>query len=1121
MAVRFRNWVIVLVAIVLVSAAILVFPFFYDPDSVKAFLLEQVEKQVGRQIQVGDTQLDLFPRMRLNLSHVVIHDADPSRVLFAAERVELVLKAYSLLLRRQVVGKRLTIEQPRLELRRDRGGHWNVSAPADSRQAVGRETENPLGLLMLVRETTLTKGHVRVIDEFRPDGDRTFDINELDATVVVSPNATHADVRLAGRLPASSNESAFTLTGRVKQYTSAERMTADDPGRADPALQFDGTAEIMQVDIRQVAEFFGPRPVPEGVHGSINLRSHITFAPGMVGYDVVFSKMKAEVQGLTMTGQASLAGLMGAHPTMAVTFSSSPVTLDELLTRFPVQWLHPHLQRTVSEQDIAGTIEVVTATVTGSAAPGPRLSLTGEFRIKQGRVLIGRDRTPAQDLSGTIFIEPDRLRVMELSGSYGTMRLTGGKALVSSLEADPWLDLEVSGEMTAAALIGVLTKSVKVPRFSRVLGGLYDIKGESLVSLKIAGPVNTPDGIKVSGAEVVAQDVWFRSPLLTERVVDLNGRIIYTKTGVEFDRLAGRFGRSQFEIHGAVATAEPVVYQDLTVRARADVSQFLRLLQVSLPSTVTLEGMAGFVATLSGPSESPHMKGILELREASLLVPDMVHKPPGTSTSVEFEGELSRDSMLTVERLELVLPPFRLAGKGRIRLAGAYNLDATLVSGPVSIGGLPQGMTAGPVKDGILEVSLDVKGKADDWKTWQVNGWVALTDGMIEPPRFEHAISNLYLRLKVVRNGAEIKRLAFKIKDSDVRLSGTIRNWNRAPSVVVEVESAQMDLDLLIPKGARSPARDFLEILADTSRVAATVTIDRGHYKSLVFTDLSWRLMAKDGVLDIERISGDTEDGQVSGRLVVHLPRLKQAEATATIRFSGLPFERLLQITGDQNRLMTGALSASGTIKGNEKDPLGLLHSLDGQARFLVENGHIQKGTVVPKIITILNLPTLLKGKVDLAKEGFPFEKIIGSFSMMNGVVTEDQLIIDSPVMKMTAAGNYEIMDDHLDAVVVASPLGSYSQFLKSIPLFGKLFAGERQGLDTAMFEVKGPLKDPDVQYLPFRSFAKGLTGLAQLAFDMLKNTIMLPKEIVAPSEEPVRTSDKIGISDRPEPRSP
>jgi hypothetical protein len=121
----------------------------------------------------------------------------------------------------------------------------------------------------------------------------------------------------------------------------------------------------------------------------------------------------------------------------------------------------------------------------------------------------------------------------------------------------------------------------------------------------------------------------------------------------------------------------------------------------------------------------------------------------------------------------------------------------------------------------------------------------------------------------------------------------------------------------------------------------------------------------------------------------------------------------------------------------------------------------------------------------------------------------------------MSAAGNYEMLDDRLDAVVVVSPLGSYSQFLKSIPLFGKLFAGERQGIDTALFEVKGSLKDPDVQYLPMRSFAKGMSGLAQLAFDMLKNTIMLPKELIVPNNEAKRTSEQSNLSERTDQRSP
>jgi hypothetical protein len=86
--------------------------------------------------------------------------------------------------------------------------------------------------------------------------------------------------------------------------------------------------------------------------------------------------------------------------------------------------------------------------------------------------------------------------------------------------------------------------------------------------------------------------------------------------------------------------------------------------------------------------------------------------------------------------------------------------------------------------------------------------------------------------------------------------------------------------------------------------------------------------------------------------------------------------------------------------------------------------------------------------------------------------------------------------------VWAVSPFGSYSQFLKTIPLFGRLFAGDRKGIATALFSVKGSIEDPEVTYLPMKSFATGLTGLAQLAFDILKNTVMLPIDLMTPNED-------------------
>ena len=135
-----------------------------------------------------------------------------------------------------------------------------------------------------------------------------------------------------------------------------------------------------------------------------------------------------------------------------------------------------------------------------------------------------------------------------------------------------------------------------------------------------------------------------------------------------------------------------------------------------------------------------------------------------------------------------------------------------------------------------------------------------------------------------------------------------------------------------------------------------------------------------------------------------------------------------------------------------------------------------------------------------------------------NGLFETENLIIDSPIVKITAAGNYDLPTDQIDMVWAVSPFGSYAQFLKTIPLFGRLFAGDRKGLATALFSVKGSIGDPEVTYLPMKSFATGVTGLAQLAFDILKNTVMLPIDLMTPDEEKDAVKDTMPA---PEPFHP
>jgi hypothetical protein len=220
----------------------------------------------------------------------------------------------------------------------------------------------------------------------------------------------------------------------------------------------------------------------------------------------------------------------------------------------------------------------------------------------------------------------------------------------------------------------------------------------------------------------------------------------------------------------------------------------------------------------------------------------------------------------------------------------------------------------------------------------------------------------------------------------------------------------------------------------------------------------------------------------------------------------------MYKLAGSKGGAITGEARITGTIRGHGRNPHGLYPTLNGKTDVLLENGRVFKSEerAIWKIISILNLPAVLQGKVDLEKEGLPYNKITATVTIRNGLFETENLIIDSPIVKITAAGNYDLPTDQVDMVWAVSPFGSYAQFLKTIPLFGRLFAGERKGFATAMFSVKGAIEDPEVTYLPMKSFATGLTGLAQLAVDVLKNTVMLPIDLVTPDEDKAISKDVI-----------
>jgi hypothetical protein len=769
-------------------------------------------------------------------------------------------------------------------------------------------------------------------------------------------------------------------------------------------------------------------------------------------------------------------------------------------------------------------VEILSATLTGATAPSPQLSLTGDFRVEKGTALIGQDQVPTKDLTATISVEPGRIRVGNVTGTYGSLQMTDGKAVVSFLDAGPWMELDVSGNMTAADLVKFLIKTIRADRLTSLLAQSREIEGRTHPTFRLVGPLDKPDGITFAGGEVLAEQVSLMNPSLPQRLTAMQGRIVFSQTGgAQFDQVTASLGEAQLQFNGQISGGTPSLFQDFVIRAKGNAAQLRRMMSAGSFPDDLLSGIVNAKVQLSGPSGAPHLRGEIGLNDAKLVLPSVGEKPPGTPASLELDADVTRGVGLTISRLELVVPPLRLPLKGQITLGDRFTIDASLASGTVSLSSLPEWIFKNGLEAGNLEVSMDVKGTDADWKHWRTGGWLALTNGLMKVKGVEGHVEDIYLRLKFSKHIADIKQLSFRVKDSDVSLSGALKNWTTKPVIAVKIESTQMDLDLLIPKGHRSPIREFLETLASTSQVSATATIEKGLYKHLRLGGLSGRLTIQEGLLDLDRVVGQLGAGQIAGRLVVRLPKGEPAETETSVRMTGIPFDAVLPLLHTNDRPMTGDLKLTGALRGHGRNPHGVLPTLNGKTELVAQEGRILKtGSAIWKIISILNLPAVLQGKVDLEKEGLQYNRMTATVTIQNGLMKTQNFILDSPVLKISAAGSYDMPTDQLDMVWAVSPFGSYSQFLKSIPLFGRLVAGDRKGLATALFEVKGSIDDPQVTYMPMKSFATGLTGVAELAFDLLKNTVMLPIDILSPEEEKDPLFDpSLEIQTPPSPQPP
>jgi len=187
-----------------------------------------------------------------------------------------------------------------------------------------------------------------------------------------------------------------------------------------------------------------------------------------------------------------------------------------------------------------------------------------------------------------------------------------------------------------------------------------------------------------------------------------------------------------------------------------------------------------------------------------------------------------------------------------------------------------------------------------------------------------------------------------------------------------------------------------------------------------------------------------------------------------------------------KNGFMDGQYSLTGNLKSNgfKKD---FLNKLNGAIILNAEKGRIYKLTLLSRILSVLNISKIFKGKIpDVTQNGFAYDNIYLEADIKDSIIHLTRAIIDGQDMTLLFSGWIDPVNDALDLTCLVAPFKTIDLIIKKIPIINTILNGR---LISVPIKATGKLSDPMV--VPLHPSAVG-DGLINMMSNILKTPVKL-----------------------------
>ncbi|ABV87729.1 AsmA family protein [Shewanella pealeana] len=263
---------------------------------------------------------------------------------------------------------------------------------------------------------------------------------------------------------------------------------------------------------------------------------------------------------------------------------------------------------------------------------------------------------------------------------------------------------------------------------------------------------------------------------------------------------------------------------------------------------------------------------------------------------------------------------------------------------------------------------------------------------------------------------------------------------SKVPQVVAKLEVGDVDLDALLPKHEGEAAKQDKPKDKPTAKPSKAIEPDLTAMKSVnLDVDVriksvkvanlktqNWvmKLLLKGGVADIKQLSADLYGGKINATAKLD-GREKVANYQFDKRLSGVDIRALL-IDMAEVDLLDGKANFNVAGKGRSLVPDNLKRNLIANGQFEITDGAIH-GVNIPQMIreAKAKLGGDLSASSGSTEKKTDFTSMTGSFNVAKGVVTNPDLDMASPLIRLKGAGTANIISEALDYKLTTSVVGS------------------------------------------------------------------------------------------------